>query len=131
MSQGIYSNTLQQPSQPFAGGTLQPTLEVPVEHITSREWTHLTIGIWWRLAVCFVLLSVLGSVASIAIAFVVSRALGTGIARDGTLIMALTIIGSVGLSIVAAHWFLRWIITVQYGRMRLAVIRDGALEGSV
>lgn len=110
---------------------MQPTLEVPVEHITSREWAHLTIGVWWRLAVCSVLLSVLGSVASIAIAFVFSRSLGTGTARDDTLLMALTIIGSVVLSIVAAHGFLRWIITVQYGRMRLAVLRDDALAGSV
>lgn len=110
---------------------MQPTLEVPVEHITSREWAHLTIGVWWRLAVCFVLFSVLGSVASIAIAFVLSKALGEAAARDGTIIMVLTIVGSVMLSIVAAHWFLRWIITVQYGRMRLAVLRDEALAGSV
>lgn len=110
---------------------MQPTVEVPVEHITSREWMHLTVGIWWRLAVFSVLLSVLGSVTSVAMAFVLSRALGEAAARYGTMITALTIVGGVLFSFVAAHWFLRWILGVQYGTTRLVVLRDGASAGSV
>jgi hypothetical protein len=105
---------------------MQPNVEVPVGEITSREWTQLTLGIWWRLAVLSLVTSVLGSAASVAILYPVSKALGPAIEQDGTIIMLLSVAGGVLLSIGAAHWFLRWIITVQYGDTRLAVLRGSA-----
>lgn len=97
---------------------------VAVPHISGREWTRLTLGFVWRLALLSIPVSLVGSLAAFAVAFVVPDSLRPPATTNDAVALSLMLAAGMVMFLLAAHVFVRWVLTASYGGLRLAVVRD-------
>ena len=99
---------------------------VPLSDLRKREWTQLTLGFFWRLIAWSLASTLIGTLATSAVAFGVSAAVNRSRAFEAynRMMLPFTLLVGVVVSLVMTRWFLRLVLTGRYGALRLAVIRE-------